>query len=133
MKRLVVLGGGTAGTMAANKLRRRLRRDDWTITVVDRDDEHYYQPGFLFVPFGRLPAEQIVRPRQQLHPGRRRPRPWRGRPGRRRAQRRRARPTGASCPTTTWSSRPARRRGPDQTPGMLGDGSGGAASSTSTR
>ena len=35
-------------------------------------------------------------------------------------------------PTTTWSSPPARRRGPDQTPGMLGRRSGAGASSTST-
>jgi sulfide:quinone oxidoreductase len=50
MRNLVILGGGTAGTMVANRMRRRLG-DDWTITVVDRDDRHPYQPGYLFVPF----------------------------------------------------------------------------------
>ena len=35
MRRLVVLGGGTAGTMVANKLRHRLADDEWSITVVD--------------------------------------------------------------------------------------------------
>lgn len=34
-KQLVILGGGSAGTMAANKLRRRLPREEWAITVVD--------------------------------------------------------------------------------------------------
>jgi sulfide:quinone oxidoreductase len=63
---LLVLGGGTAGTMVANKLRRRLDRREWRITVVDRDDAHAYQPGFLFVPFDRYTAETIVKPRRQF-------------------------------------------------------------------
>lgn len=44
MPRLLVLGGGTAGTMIGNKLRKRLA-GDWGVTVVDRDDAHHYQPG----------------------------------------------------------------------------------------
>ncbi|MFR9776568.1 NAD(P)/FAD-dependent oxidoreductase [Micromonospora sp. MS34] len=56
MRRLLVLGAGTAGTMVANKLRRRLDRDEWDITVVEQRDRHYYQPGFLFIPFGAAPA-----------------------------------------------------------------------------
>ena len=38
MKRIVILGGGTAGTMMAHKLVRLLPRDQWEVTVVDRDD-----------------------------------------------------------------------------------------------
>ena len=49
---IVVLGGGTGGTMAANRLRRRFDPDEAEIHVVDRDDRHVYQPGLLFVPFG---------------------------------------------------------------------------------
>ncbi|MCA0436205.1 MAG: NAD(P)/FAD-dependent oxidoreductase [Actinobacteria bacterium] len=63
MRRLVILGGGTAGTMAANKLRRKLSDHEWSITVVDRDDSHHYQPGYLFVPFGTYTADQVVRSR----------------------------------------------------------------------
>lgn len=59
MKTLVILGGGTAGTMIANKLRHRLPRQDWNITVVDRDDEHHYQPGYIFVPFGGSDRAQV--------------------------------------------------------------------------
>jgi sulfide:quinone oxidoreductase len=66
VKRLLVLGGGTAGTMVANKLRTRLRSSDWAITVVDRDDEHHYQPGYLFIPFGGYRRDQVVRPRRSL-------------------------------------------------------------------
>src|SRR5690242_17745664 len=60
-KRLVVLGAGTAGTMVVNKLRRALSEDDWVITVVDRDDVHDYQPGYLFLPFGLTAPEQVRR------------------------------------------------------------------------
>ena len=52
MRRLLVLGAGTAGTMVVNKLRHRLAREDWQITVVEPSDTHYYQPGYLFLPFG---------------------------------------------------------------------------------
>ena len=66
MRNLVILGGGTAGTMIANKLQKRLRDDGWVITVVDRDDEHHYQPGYLFVPFDGYTAEEIVRSRHHF-------------------------------------------------------------------
>ena len=49
---IVILGGGTGGTMTANRLRRRFDDDEADIHVVDRDDVHVYQPGLLFVPFG---------------------------------------------------------------------------------
>jgi sulfide:quinone oxidoreductase len=68
MRNLVILGGGTAGTMIANKLRRRLGRDEWGITVVDRDDHHHYQPGYLFLPFGGYSREQVVRSRHAFLP-----------------------------------------------------------------
>ena len=67
-KRLLVLGAGTAGTMVVNKLRRRLDACEWDITVVDRDDVHPYQPGYLFLPFGTYSPDQITRPRHTLLP-----------------------------------------------------------------
>jgi sulfide:quinone oxidoreductase len=69
-RRIVILGGGTGGTLAANRLRRAHDEDDVSITVVDQDDRHVYQPGLLFVPFGLTNVEDIVRPRRrQLRPG----------------------------------------------------------------
>ncbi|MGH9084001.1 MAG: type III sulfide quinone reductase, selenoprotein subtype, partial [Acidimicrobiales bacterium] len=68
--RIVILGGGTGGTLTANRLRRHYGADEAEITVVDQDDRHVYQPGLLFVPFGLTHAEDIVRPRaRQLHAG----------------------------------------------------------------
>jgi len=68
-KRIVILGGGTGGTLTANRLHRRLG-DGAEIHVVDRNDRHVYQPGLLFVPFGLAEVSEIVRPRhRQLHDG----------------------------------------------------------------
>ena len=68
MKRLLILGGGTAGTMAANRLRKRLDRAEWEITVVDQSDAHVYQPGNLFVPFGIYQPHDLVKPRRRFLP-----------------------------------------------------------------
>ena len=64
-KQIVILGGGTGGTMTANRLRRHLDTDEVEIHVVDRDNRHVYQPGLLFVPFGLAQVDEIVRPRRR--------------------------------------------------------------------
>jgi sulfide:quinone oxidoreductase len=68
MRRLLVLGGGTAGTMIVNKLRRKLPASEWNITIVDQDDAHHYQPGYLFLPFGTYTPEQVTRSRHAFLP-----------------------------------------------------------------
>ncbi len=70
MRQMLILGGGTAGTIMANKLANALDERDWRITVVDGKEEHYYQPGFLFVPFDIYKMRDLVRPRRQYLPGR---------------------------------------------------------------
>jgi sulfide:quinone oxidoreductase len=68
--RVVILGGGTGGTMTANRLRRRFSERELEIHVIDRDDRHVYQPGLLFVPFRLASIDEIVRPRRdQLRGG----------------------------------------------------------------
>ena len=69
MKNLVILGGGTAGTMMSAKLRRKLDPDEWAITVVDQDNQHIYQPGLLFVPFGTYRRRDVIKPRSRYIPG----------------------------------------------------------------
>ncbi|MGS0685193.1 type III sulfide quinone reductase, selenoprotein subtype [Nakamurella sp. GG22] len=68
MRKLLVLGGGTAGTMIVNKLRRKLDAGDWSITIVDQDDAHHYQPGYLFLPFGTYRPQQLTRSRHAFLP-----------------------------------------------------------------
>ncbi|MEI2809043.1 MAG: FAD-dependent oxidoreductase [Nocardioides sp.] len=62
--RLLILGGGTAGTMVANKVTHEL--PDWQVTVVDQNDIHDYQPGYLFVPFGMNTPEQIRKTKSEF-------------------------------------------------------------------
>jgi sulfide:quinone oxidoreductase len=68
VKNLLILGAGTAGTMTANKLRKRLDRAEWQITIIDQDDRHNYQPGYLFLPFGINSEDQLVRSRHTFLP-----------------------------------------------------------------
>lgn len=70
MRRLVVLGAGTAGTMVVNRLRPRLPQHEWQVTVVEQSDTHHYQPGYLFLPFGSMRPKDISKPvRATLRPG----------------------------------------------------------------
>jgi len=68
MKNLVILGAGTAGTMVANRMRRLLDSDEWRITIVDQHETHYYQPGFLFIPFGIYSKNDVVKPKRDFIP-----------------------------------------------------------------
>ncbi len=68
MKKLLILGAGTAGTMMANKMRKKLSREEWDITIVDQFKTHYYQPGFLFIPFGMYSREDVVKPKSDFFP-----------------------------------------------------------------
>jgi sulfide:quinone oxidoreductase len=68
MKRLLVLGAGTAGTMVVNKLRPLLPPQEWDITVIEPSPFHLYQPGLLFVPFGRYEPSELLKPTQPQLP-----------------------------------------------------------------
>ena len=68
MKKLLILGAGTAGTMVANRLSRLLDRDEWHITLVDQNETHYYQPGFLFLPFGIYSKNDVIKPKRDFIP-----------------------------------------------------------------
>lgn len=68
MKKLLILGAGTAGTMVANRLYHALDQQEWRITVVDQEETHYYQPGFLFLPFGIYGETDVVKPKAQFLP-----------------------------------------------------------------
>ncbi len=68
MKRIVILGGGTAGTMMLNRLHKALNPVDWKLTIVDKEEDHYYQPGFLFIPFGIYEREDVIKPKRDFFP-----------------------------------------------------------------
>ena len=68
MKKLVILGAGTAGTMAANPLSPQLHKDEWSITIIDQHQTHYYQPGYLFIPFGIYRPDEVTKPTKRFIP-----------------------------------------------------------------
>jgi len=68
MKKILILGAGTGGTIMANKLRKDLYRDEWAITIIDQFKTHYYQPGFLFIPFGFYTEADVVKPKNNFIP-----------------------------------------------------------------
>ncbi len=61
MKSLVILGAGTAGTMMANHLNKKLDRKEWEISIIDERKEHHYQPGYLFLPFDIYQPSNIIK------------------------------------------------------------------------
>lgn len=68
MKTFLILGAGTGGTMVANKMSAALDAQEWRIVIVDRDEAHYYQPGFLFIPFGMYSPADVVKPKRNFLP-----------------------------------------------------------------
>ncbi len=68
MKKLVILGAGTAGTMMLNKLSAVLDKNEWQITIIDQYETHYYQPGFLFIPFGIYNKKDVIKPKRDFFP-----------------------------------------------------------------
>jgi len=63
MQRIVVVGGGTAGTILANNLARRLHRElqgaRVSITLLSASPRHMYQPGLLYVAFGKMAVSDL--------------------------------------------------------------------------
>ncbi len=66
MKNFLILGGGTGGTMVANKMAQKLDLSKWKITLIDKEEIHFYQPGFLFLPFGLYKPEDVVKKKKNL-------------------------------------------------------------------
>ena len=73
MKRVVVLGGGVGGTLAANLIARKLKKPiaagEASVTVVDATGQHTYQPGYMYIAMGGERAEKLVRSEKKLLDG----------------------------------------------------------------
>jgi len=68
MKKIVILGSGCGGTIVAAKLRQHLSGSEWKITIIDKDEIHHYQPGWLFIPFGVYAAKDCQKPKREFIP-----------------------------------------------------------------
>lgn len=69
-KKILIVGGGMAGTIIANGLCRQLgkelRSGDISITMLGTSDQHMYQPGLLYIPFGKIREKELFRDQRQV-------------------------------------------------------------------
>ena len=67
---IVILGGGVGGTLTANllvrKLKKEIARGEAEVTIVDASGVHVYQPGFMYIAMGGERAEGLERPEASL-------------------------------------------------------------------
>ncbi|MBN2257152.1 MAG: NAD(P)/FAD-dependent oxidoreductase [Anaerolineaceae bacterium] len=68
MKTFLILGAGTAGTLMAHTMTKKLDPHDWQVIVVDRDEKHYYQAGYIFIPFGMYKPESVIKDKKSFLP-----------------------------------------------------------------
>ena len=68
MRKILILGSGAGGTIVANMLRKELAENEWHITIIDRDEQHHYQPGYLFIPFGVYSRNDVLKPKKEFIP-----------------------------------------------------------------
>ncbi|MGA6924905.1 MAG: FAD/NAD(P)-binding oxidoreductase [Desulfosarcina sp.] len=68
MRKILILGAGAGGTIVANMLRQQLTEAEWQIVIIDRDDRHHYQAGYLFIPFGIYGEADVLKPKKEFIP-----------------------------------------------------------------
>jgi sulfide:quinone oxidoreductase len=64
-KRILILGGGVGGIVAATRLGRALGRDH-DVTLVDRRADHVFLPAFLFLMLGERRPDDVTRKLKKL-------------------------------------------------------------------
>ncbi|RLC13841.1 MAG: NAD(P)/FAD-dependent oxidoreductase [Deltaproteobacteria bacterium] len=68
MRKILILGSGAGGTMVSNMLRKQLDEAEWEITIIDRDEKHHYQSGYLFIPFGVYSKADVIKSKKEFIP-----------------------------------------------------------------
>ena len=68
MRKILILGAGAGGTIVANMLRQELQQSEWKITIIDREERHHYQAGYLFIPFGIYGEQDVLKPKKEFIP-----------------------------------------------------------------
>ncbi len=68
MRKIVILGSGAGGTMVASQLSNELDDAEWEITIIDEDEQHHYQSGYLFIPFGIYDKSDILKSKKEFIP-----------------------------------------------------------------
>ena len=69
-KKILIVGGGLAGTIIGNGLCRQLgkemRSGEISITMLGTSDQHMYQPGLLYLPFGKIRESELFRDQRKV-------------------------------------------------------------------
>lgn len=69
-KHILIIGGGVAGTIVANGLCRQIGAElasgAVTMTMLSASDKHMYQPGLLYVPFGKIRESELFRDQRKV-------------------------------------------------------------------
>ena len=68
MRKILILGAGAGGTVVANMLRQKLPESEWQVTIIDRDERHHYQAGYLFIPFDIYGESDVLKPKKEFIP-----------------------------------------------------------------
>lgn len=68
MQKILIIGAGAGGTIMANMLRKELSEEKASITILDKDEIHHYQPGYLFIPFCIYGEQDVLKPRREFIP-----------------------------------------------------------------
>src|SRR6516164_528128 len=56
---ILIVGGGVGGTIVANLLARSLHHNEAEITLIDSTGKHTYMPGWLYMPFNHISADDV--------------------------------------------------------------------------
>jgi sulfide:quinone oxidoreductase len=68
--KILIVGGGMGGTILANNLARRLQGEVKSgkarLTMLTASDKHVYQPGLLYLAFGRMAPDELYRDQASL-------------------------------------------------------------------
>jgi len=68
--KILIVGGGTGGTILANNLARRLTNElksgKARITMLSASDKHMYQPGLLYLAVGKMTPDELYRDQASL-------------------------------------------------------------------
>ncbi len=69
-KNILIVGGGLAGTIVANgvcrQLGREIARGEVSITMIGDKETHMYQPGLLYIPFGKIREAELFRSQRKV-------------------------------------------------------------------